>query len=89
MRSGPMCAPAPQTYGDSTNDSKGATEMQQSDLDLTMLFSLLRDRSATTDRGRPTRNEGNGFAERVRTLIAGARRPVGRRVGQAGASSSR
>ena len=63
--------------------------MQQSDLDLTMLATLLRDGRATADTERAPRNEGRGFAERVRTLIAGARRPVGRRVGQVGASSSR
>jgi hypothetical protein len=84
-----MCAAAPQTYGGSTNQTNGAIDMQQSDLDLTMLSNLLRDGRATADTGHPQRNEGPGFAERIRTLIAGARRPVGRRVGQAGASSSR
>ena len=63
--------------------------MQQSDLDLTMLFSLLRERRTTIETQHSPRNEGPGLADRVRTLVGSARRPVGRRVGQVGASSPR
>ena len=62
--------------------------MQQSDLDLMMLFNLLRERrTSETDRSRT--NGGPGLANRLRTLVGSARRPAGRRLDQVGAPSSR
>ena len=61
--------------------------MQQSDLDLTMLFNVIRERARTSQR-ETAANQVPGTTQRVRTLIRGPRRPIGRRSGQVGAPSS-
>ncbi len=62
--------------------------MQQSDLDLTMLFNVIRERGTTMPDQSARTSQGTGIIQRVRTLTSGQRRPVGRRSGQVGAPSS-
>jgi hypothetical protein len=65
----------PETYGVLQLRSTGVTDMQQSDLDLMMLFNVLAARGKHAEE-RSNAHHRPGRVERIRTFIVGPRRLI-------------